>query len=435
MEQFIAIWKENIFWLTVLCGCLPFCWRLPRRRYFPAKFLLGLAVQAAFAMSWAEYVEKAFSRNALLESTPYVIHIFLFTLMIRWCYECDMVGAAFCAMCGYCLQHIASRIHLVFWMAVGSRWEWLRDPSVYLFFAGTYVAGYQAFKKRSGGVMNIIRVDAVGQLIISAIALFAMNIVEMIQFLYQPAAKDPLVNMSGPIMAVLFTCITLMLEYNLLSYKTAETERNTLKEIVQEKRNQTEFEKKMMETVNMNAHDLKYKVKDGALLQDAQRDIERAVDAYDTALHTGNEALDIILSKKKLDCFRRGIQLICIADGKRLDFMSESDIFTLFGNILDNAIEGVERLDDPDDRIIQLNVVGRNSFVQIREENYFRDGLLLSGQTLMTTKEDKEHHGYGMKSIALLVEKYGGHHKIETQENLFALDILLPMRDRQNGER
>ncbi|WP_435412066.1 ATP-binding protein [Pseudoflavonifractor intestinihominis] len=115
--------------------------------------------------------------------------------------------------------------------------------------------------------------------------------------------------------------------------------------------------------------------------------------------------------------------------------MSESDIFTLFGNILDNAIEGVERLDDPDDRIIQLNVVGRNSFVQIREENYFRDGLLLSGQTLMTTKEDKEHHGYGMKSIALLVEKYGGHHKIETQENLFALDILLPMRDRQNGER
>lgn len=281
--------------------------------------------------------------------------------------------------------------------------------------------------------MNAIRVDAVGQLIISAIALFAMNIVEMIQFLYQPPAEVAIVNMSGPIMAVLFACITLMLEYNLLSYKTTETERNTLKEIVQEKRNQTEFEKKMIETVNINAHDLKYKVKDGALLQDAQRDIEQAVDEYDTALHTGNEALDIILSKKKRDCLQRGVQLICIADGKRLDFMSESDIFTLFGNIMDNAIEGVERLEDPDERIIQLNIVGKNSFVRIREENYFRDGLLISGQTLMTTKEDKEHHGYGMKSIALLVEKYGGHHKIETKENLFALDILLPIRDGRSG--
>ena len=114
--------------------------------------------------------------------------------------------------------------------------------------------------------------------------------------------------------------------------------------------------------------------------------------------------------------------------------MSESDIFTLFGNILDNAIEGVERLDDPDDRIIQLTIVGKNSFVQIREENYFRDELLLSGQTLMTTKEDKEHHGYGMKSIALLVEKYGGHHKIETRENFFALDILLPIQDGRSGK-
>lgn len=434
MEQLIGIWKENVFWLTVLCGSLLFCWRLPHRRHFPVKFLLGLAAHAAFAMLWAEYVDKVFPQNVLLESSPYVIHFLLFTFMIRWCYECDIVGAVFCAMCGYCLQHIANRLHLVIWMAINPGWERLRNPTVYLLVVITYVVGYQAFKKRSGGVMNIIRVDAVGQLLISAIALFAMNIVEMIQFLYQPAAEDPLVNMSGPIMAVLFTCITLMLEYNLLSYKTAETERNTLKEIVQEKRNQTEFEKKMIETVNMNAHDLKYKVKDGALLQDAQWDIERAVDTYDTTLHTGNEALDIILFKKKLDCFRRDIQLICIADGKRLDFMSESDIFTLFGNILDNAIEGVERLDDPDDRIIQLTIVGKNSFVQIREENYFRDELLLSGQTLMTTKEDKEHHGYGMKSIALLVEKYGGHHKIETRENFFALDILLPIQDGRSGK-
>lgn len=428
MESLTQIWRENSFWIMTLVGCLLFCWHLPRRHRFPARFLLGLAIHFAFAMGWRAFLNLGVSGGAVLESTRYLVHVLLFMAMIRWCYECDMVAALFCAMCGYCLQHTSSRIHITLWTLVDNDPEWLQTISVYLILAAVYSAGYQLFKKRTGGAMNVIRVEASGQLIVSAVALFAMNIIEMEQFLYLPQVEDPLVNASGMMMALLFSCVTLMLEYNLLSYKTAETERNTLQKIVQEKRNQTEFEKKMIETVNINAHDLKYKVKDGALLQDARRDIERAVGEYDTALHTGNEALDIILSKKKRYCFQHGIQFICIADGKRLSFLSESDIFTLMGNILDNAIEGVERLEDPDERIIHLSIVGKNSFVQIREENYFRHVLRGSGETLMTTKADKEHHGYGMKSIALLVEKYGGHCKIGTEDNLFLLDILLPAR-------
>lgn len=428
MELLLYVWKKSTFWLIVLCGCLLFCWRLSRKRRFPLRFALGVAANLVFALAWSACFEPYSHQSVWIECSRYLIHFLLFVLMIRGCYECDWTGAVFCVMCGYCLQHMANRIHVAIWMEDLAPWEWLKEPSLYLLVAVVYLAGYLAFRKRTGGVTNVIRVDGTGQLFLSVVALFAMNVVEMVQFLYLPVSETAYVNMSGPVMAAIFSCVTLMLEYNLLSCKTAETERNTLKEIVQEKRNQTEFEKKMIETVNINAHDLKYKIASGTLLPDAKRDIEQAVEEYDTALHTGNEALDILLSQKKRNCLQNGIQLICMADGKCLSFMSESDIFTLMGNILDNAIEGVQRLKDPDSRIINLSIVGKDSFAHIREENYFQDALLVSGKTLLTTKEDKEHHGYGMKSISLLVEKYGGHCKIETDGNLFALDILFPIR-------
>lgn len=425
----VTVFETNIFWLSFFGGCLLFCWQLPHRRHFLVKFLLGTAAQLGFAMLWPEVLGRFSDPGIVLVCGRYLIHFLLLIGMVYLCYECDLIGAAFCTMCGYCLQHIANRTNVIFWTFAGSGRSWLRRLSFLAILLAVYAVGYRLFKRRTGGVVNVIRIDASGQVVISVVALFAMNIVEMAQFLYQVPSEHLMTQVSGPIQAVIFSCVVLMLEYSLLSYKNTETERNALKAIVQEKRSQVEFEKRMIETVNLNAHDLKHKVSGGGLLPDAQEDIIHAVDEFDTTLYTGNESLDVILSKKKRHCFQRDIQFICIADGKRLSFMGESDIFALMGNILDNAIEAVERLDDPDKRMIHLSITGKNCFVRIRAENYFQDTLNYSGKTLLTTKADKEHHGYGLKSISLLVEKYAGTIKIYTEEEMFILDILFPTPD------
>lgn len=58
-----------------------------------------------------------------------------------------------------------------------------------------------------------------------------------------------------------------------------------------------------------------------------------------------------------------GIILNCMADGACLDFMDAVDIYTIFGNALDNAIESVSKLEDPEQRMISVMVFSRADLI------------------------------------------------------------------------
>ena len=49
------------------------------------------------------------------------------------------------------------------------------------------------------------------------------------------------------------------------------------------------------------------------------------------------------------------------------------------------------------------------------------------GTASRSTKRDKDYHGYGMLSIRRIVEKYGGNFTISTEDQLFQIDIMLPI--------
>lgn len=424
-----ALFEINRFWVALFAATLLFCWQLPHRQHFYVKFGLGIGAQAAFALIWSKFFDNFSSQGVLSVCSRYLIHFFLLMAIVLLCYECDMSGASFCVMCGYSLQHIASRICVILWKLVDAPWKSVRYTVGFIILFVLCIVAYRVFRKVAGGVVNVIRVDSSRQWIIIVVALFSTNIIEMAQFLHQIPSANLIERISGPAESIILSCGVLILEFWLLSHSRTEKERNTLKEIVQEKRHQTEMEKKMVETVNINAHDLKHKISEGYVSEEVRKDIVQIVDEFDTSLCTGNESLDVILTKKKRYCFQHDIQFICIVDGQKLSFMGEADTFTLMGNILDNAIEAVEQLESSDDRIIYLNIVGKDSFVHIRTENYFRGELSFSSNVPTTTKEDKDHHGYGLKSIVRLVEKYGGHYKLFTGNNMFILDILFPVQN------
>ena len=71
--------------------------------------------------------------------------------------------------------------------------------------------------------------------------------------------------------------------------------------------------------------------------------MEKEIRSYEAQNKTGNKVLDAVLMTKSLYCQSKGIGLTCVADGSLLDGMAEMDISALFGNMLDNAIESVER--------------------------------------------------------------------------------------------
>ena len=88
-----------------------------------------------------------------------------------------------------------------------------------------------------------------------------------------------------------------------------------------------------------------------------------------------------------------------VADGAALDFMDVMDISNLFGNALDNAIEGTAKVADPERRLIHLSVARQKGFAAIRIENCYDGELQFENGLPVTTKADGRYHGFGVKSI------------------------------------
>ena len=187
------------------------------------------------------------------------------------------------------------------------------------------------------------------------------------------------------------------------------------------------------EYISRQCHDLKHQI---AALRNAcsqeeretyLKELEAAVQQYDSQKVTGNAVLDSILTQKQMQCAQKNIQFICNADGRLLKNLAVRDISNIFGNIIDNAMECVAKYEDEEDRIIQGAVYQKNQFLIIRFENCCYEQLKFEKGLPQTTKEDKTRHGYGVTSIIYTVKKYNGHVQIKCEDNWFVIKVLIPI--------
>lgn len=229
---------------------------------------------------------------------------------------------------------------------------------------------------------------------------------------------------------IVFYVFMLLLQVLMLASAKERTEFHTMQKLWLEEQKQYRLVKENIDALNIKCHDLKHQIRDlratGQVDPAYLDDLERSVSIYNSAVRTGCETLDIVLTDKRLHCATNGIQFTCIAEGNKLQFMEAMDIFSLFGNILDNAIECETGL-APETRFIHLSVRVVNQLLIIHEENHFEGTLELRDGMPVTTKEDRNYHGYGMLSIRRIVEKYGGNFEISTEDQLFQIDIMLPI--------
>lgn len=214
-------------------------------------------------------------------------------------------------------------------------------------------------------------------------------------------------------------------------------ELETMDNLLHKQYNQYRISKENDELISRRYHDLKHQISiiraesDPEKREEYLRDIDAVIKEYEAENCTGNSVLDTILNGKSIQCANHDIQMTCVADGTILDFIGVMDICTIFGNALDNAIECVEKLDDPEQRIISVIVTAQNEFAILRFENCCDPSALVMDTDMpVTTKADAAHHGYGLKSIRAAVEKYDGCITINAQNNWFCLNILLPLTKR-----
>ncbi len=175
----------------------------------------------------------------------------------------------------------------------------------------------------------------------------------------------------------LITCIILsLLFFTILRHNHMESELEVETRLLEEKKKQYELSKENFESLNIKLHDLKYRMQmltdnKDQVSREALQDIYQDIGIYDSLAKTGNTPLDIVLTEYSLRCENNHISFTSVADGKSLEFMTQYDIYTLFGNAITNAIEAVMKLDEPEKRQISLVIKKKSNVLLIVLENYF----------------------------------------------------------------
>ena len=188
-----------------------------------------------------------------------------------------------------------------------------------------------------------------------------------------------------------------------------------------------------IELINYKYHDLKHQIavlrseEDPKKREEFLNRMEEEIRQYEAQNKTGHKVLDTVLTTKSLYCTKHGITFTCVADGTLLDFMDVMDICSIFGNALDNAIECELKIPDKEKRLIHVTVSKQKMFLILRFENYCEETLQYQEGALVTTKKEKEFHGYGLKSIQYTANKYEGAVSMNVEDNWFELKVLIPM--------
>lgn len=226
--------------------------------------------------------------------------------------------------------------------------------------------------------------------------------------------------------------LIIFIQFGFLEQNSMRSELALNQRLWKEREKQLLQSKESSDLISLKYHDIKHLL---TLLQEKGVPVEskniqkldEAVNLYDSVTHTGNEMLDALLSQKSLAFHENGIRFSCVAQGEKLSFMNSTDLMSLFGNALENATEAVMKL-PKDQRFICLSVEERSSFLLIRVDNPYQGELSYANGGLKTSKQnDSSSHGWGVKSMKLIVKQYHGDFAIVADKGIFSLQITLPL--------
>lgn len=158
-----------------------------------------------------------------------------------------------------------------------------------------------------------------------------------------------------------------------------------------------------------------------AYLEEIQGNIENRQRYADT----GNFVLDGLLNYKIQEAMANGIRMemdVVVPEDLEL---SVYDMNVILTNLLDNSIEAVRQSKDDEDKKIEVHISYSKKRLVIRVENPFDGVVRQEDGHFVTTKEEREAHGYGMKNVEQMVKKYDGLFKVKTAENAFIVEVCL----------
>ena len=139
-------------------------------------------------------------------------------------------------------------------------------------------------------------------------------------------------------------------------------------------------------------------------------------------IYTGNYVIDLMLSQKKMLSEQKNIVFTLQAMPlSKLPF-KDREICTIFGNLLDNAIEACEKV-DAGERWISVKMEIQNHLFFVQITNTIQERPQESKRGFLTSKMNKELHGFGLKSVQRIVDDYEGDILYQIENNTFTVRL------------
>lgn len=156
-------------------------------------------------------------------------------------------------------------------------------------------------------------------------------------------------------------------------------------------------------------------------LHDYLEEISGQFERTKSVCWTGIKILDIILNQKKAYAEKQGIEVQIQIKSVDSIPLKESEICSLFGNLLDNALEACQRIEEK--KWIYVSIEQQNQMLFISIRNSIQEEPTRKGRAFVSTKSQDELHGYGIKSVRSIVKRNGGMIQYRITDKQVCVDI------------
>lgn len=215
----------------------------------------------------------------------------------------------------------------------------------------------------------------------------------------------------------------------------AYQETNELKEVMLQEKFSSEQYKTIKHSVEMVRgwkHDMKNQLNTVSSLvshnqtKEALEYIDKIYGEMDQStllFQTGNVVLDAVISNKAMRAKADGIIFTCELHTEIPIPLTPSECTSVFGNILDNAIDANNQITDGS-KWIKLKIISHNRMIQILMENRCDGNYEMHNGNFKSKKG--EGHGIGLKQVERIVLKYGGFYRYMPDNDIFKILISIP---------
>lgn len=280
--------------------------------------------------------------------------------------------------------------------------------------------------------------EKIGKISISQYTLYAVitayvliNIGEILFLIrHELSNKDYLFLMADAVFVIminlyLFYLLDTFAENKDLKYKLALYER-------QAQSNYEYYTKKIesQKTAMAVIHDIRkhIKVMEEMKAYDTSREMEAYTYSFEDMIapllvrqYCDNPILNIIINDKADYCEKNDIEFKVEVEKLAIDFIKPIDITTIFGNILDNAIEACEKTED---KKIILMIHPFNDLVYIQLSNSFFGDIKWSTKGVPLSSKG-EQHGIGLNNVEKVLEGYNGNMQFSVEKHVFTVEIMI----------